>query len=165
MNGVIRTIKERRSVRKYTDKPIDKKVLEEIIDCARLAPSAMNIQPWKFLVVTERGKLESISGHLQYGDFIGEAAACVVILGNKDVKRYVEDCCIASENVMLAAKSFGIGSCYVAALGKNADKVRGLLQVPDEYEIVCFISLGYFEKNPEPHDKKSLDEVMVWEEF
>jgi len=165
MNDFIRLIKDRRSVREYTDKPIDKRTLEEIVDCGRLAPSARNIQPWKFLVVTDKGKLEGIAKQVDWGHFIKDSSACIVICGEKDVKRRVEDCCLASENMILAAKSLGIGSCYVAALGKDIEGVRKLLKIPENFEIVCFLTLGYFEKNPEPHDKKDLNNVIHWESF
>ena len=165
MNDFIRILKDRRSVRQYNEKPIDKRMLEEIVDCARLAPSARGIQHWVFLVVTDKENLSELSGIVKWGSFIKNASACIVVCGKRDVKRRVEDCCLASENIMLAAKSLGVGSCYVAALGKEIEKARGLLNVPEDYEIICFISLGYFDKNPEPHDKKTLGEVIRWEKF
>ncbi|NIO23302.1 MAG: nitroreductase family protein [Candidatus Aenigmarchaeota archaeon] len=165
MNDFIRLIKDRRSVREYTDRPIEKRILEEIVDAGRLAPSARNIQPWKFLMVTEKGKLSEIAKQVEWGHFIKDSTACVVICGEKGVKRRVEDCCLAAENMILAAKSLGVGSCYVAALQKDVEGVRNLLNVPENLEIVCFLSLGYFEKNPEPHDKKELEDVIHWESF
>ena len=165
MNEFTRMIKERRSVRNYTRKPIEKRILEEIVDCGRLAPSARGIQHWVFILVTEKEKLEKIAEIVSWGSFIKDAGACVIVCGKKDVKRRVEDCCLASENIMLAAKSFGVGSCYVAALGKDVEGVRNLLGINEDYEIVSFLSLGYHEENPEPHDKKSLEEVMRWEKF
>jgi len=165
MNDFIRLIKDRRSVRQYLDRPIGKRILEEIVDAGRLAPSARNIQPWKFIVVTDRGKLEKIAGYVEWGDFIKDSAACIVVCGEKGVKRYAEDCCLAAGNMILAAKSLGIGSCYVAALGKDIGNVRELLEIPGDQEIVCFLPLGYFEKNPEPHDKKKLKDLISWESF
>jgi nitroreductase len=165
MNDFIRILKDRRSVRQYIDKPIEKRILEEIVDCARLAPSARGIQHWVFLVVMEEENLSKLSEIVNWGSFIKDASACVVVCGKRDVKRRVEDCCLAAENIMLAAKSLGIGSCYVAALGKEIDKARDLLNIPEDFEIICFISLGYFENNPEPHDKKKLEEVIRWEKF
>ncbi|MEE9323573.1 MAG: nitroreductase family protein [Candidatus Aenigmarchaeota archaeon] len=165
MNDFLGIVKDRRSVREFTDRPIEKRVLEEIVDCARLSPSARNIQHWVFLVVTEKGNLSELSEIVNWGPFIKNAGACVVVCGRKDVKRHVEDCCLASENIMLSAKSLGVGSCYVAALKKDVEGARKLLNVPEDYEIVCFIPLGYFEKNPEPHDKKSMEDVIRWERF
>lgn len=165
MNEFLEMIKSRRSIRKYLDRPIDKEILKKIVDTGRLAPSAKNIQPWEFILVVEKKTLKKISDFVTWGPFIKDSAACVIICGNKNAKRFVEDCCLAAENIMLSAKSFGIGSCYVAALGKNLDGVRELLNIPENYEIVCFIPLGYFEKNPEPYGKRDLKSIIHWEKF
>jgi nitroreductase len=163
MNEFIRLIKDRRSVREYLDKLIDKRILEEIVDCGRLAPSAKNVQPWKFVVVTDKAKLEEIAKQVWWGDFIKDSSACIVVCGDREAKRFSEDCCLATENMILTAKSLGIGSCYVAAIGKDVEGVRKLLNIPENLEIVCFLPLGYFERNPEPHDKKPLKDVIHWE--
>lgn len=166
MNDSVRLIKDRRSVREYTNQKIDKKILEEIVDCARLSPSSRNTQPWHFVVVTDEDKLSKISGLAPLGSpFIKNAAACIAVCGRLDAKRHVEDCCLAAENIMLAAKAHDIGSCYVAALGKDVEDARKLLEIPDDQEIACFISLGYFKKNPSPPQKKKLGEVLHWEKF
>ncbi|MCD6590881.1 MAG: nitroreductase family protein [Candidatus Aenigmarchaeota archaeon] len=165
MNDMLAFIKSRRSIRKYTDKQIDRNILEEIINAARLSPSALNIQPWHFVVVTDKEKLKMISMIVSWGDFIKDCAACIVVCGDKKVKRYIEDCCIASQTIMLAAKSFGIGSCYVAALGKPVNEVKKILNIPEHLEIVSFIPLGYPAENPEPHNKKPISEVLHWETF
>ncbi|NIO20668.1 MAG: nitroreductase family protein [Candidatus Aenigmarchaeota archaeon] len=165
MNKFINLIKDRRSIREYTDRHVDMKILEEIVDCGRLAPSAKNIQPWAFIVVTDKAKLKKIAEQVEWGDFIKDSSACIVVCGDKEVKRFKEDCCLATENMILAAKSLGIGSCYVAALGKDTGDVRELLNIPENLEIVCFLPLGYFEKNPKPHDKKDLKDLLHWQIF
>jgi nitroreductase len=165
MNDFINMLKDRRSVRAYASKPIDKTVLQELVDCARLAPTARNIQPWKFIIVTDRANLSEISRIVEYGHFIKDAAACIVVCGEKEANRHVEDCCIAAENIMLSAKSLGIGSCYVAALEKNMKDARKLLKLPEKYQIVCFISLGYITTNPQTPKKKHIKDVIHWEKF
>jgi nitroreductase len=162
----VRLIKERRSVREYSGKKIGKEVLEDMVDCARLAPSSRNIQPWYFVVITEEAMLSKISELPVLGSpFIKNAAACIAICGKMDVKRHIEDCCLAAENIMLAAKAHGIGSCYVAALNKDVDEAAKLIGTPGGYEIVCFISLGYPKNDTAPPKKKPLKEVIVWEKF
>lgn len=165
MNDFIRILKDRRSVRSYSKKPIEKRILGEILDCARLSPSSRNIQGWKFIAIREKDTLVKLSEYLENGKFVKDAAACVVVCVDKKVKRHVEDGCLASENIMLAAKSLGIGSCYIAALNKDISLPRELLGIPEDFEIICFISLGYFDKNPEIHGKKKLEDVMSWERF
>ncbi|MCK4531872.1 MAG: nitroreductase family protein, partial [Candidatus Aenigmarchaeota archaeon] len=70
MNEFINMIRDRRSIRNFSDRPIDKRILEEIVDCARLSPSARNIQHWVFLVVTEKENLSKLSGIVNWGPFI-----------------------------------------------------------------------------------------------
>ena len=165
-NEFLEMIKDRRSIRSYTDKPIPKEILEEIIDAGRLAPSARNIQAWDFIVVTEKETLNKIGELPTHGSFIKNAGACVIVCGNKNHNRFIEDCSAAAENIILASKSFGIGSCWVAGIGKDyCEPIKEILGIPEEMVIVCLLPLGYFEKNPEPHDKKGLDEVLHWEKY
>ncbi|MEM2121291.1 MAG: nitroreductase family protein [Candidatus Woesearchaeota archaeon] len=165
LNNVTKVIKERRSYRSYTKKDIPKEILEEIIDCARLAPSANNIQPWEFIVITDKQKLKEISEITDYGKFIKDCAACVVVVC-KETKYYLEDGCAATENILIAAESFGIGSCWVAGDKKHyCERIMKLLGIPQEYKIVSIISLGYYDKKIMPHNKRELKEVLHWNKF
>lgn len=157
-------IRDRRSVRKYLDKKIPRETLEEIVDAGRLAPSARNVQEWDFVVVTDKETLSKIAGISM--PFIRDAGACIIVCGSKDHKRYVQDCSAATENVILAAKSFGIGSCWVAGVEKDyIVPIKEMLGIPEGMNIVALVPLGYFENNPEPHDKKPLESVLHWEKF
>ncbi len=165
MNEVIRAIKKRRSYRSYQDKEISKDILEEIIDCARLAPSANNIQPWEFVVVTDKEILKKIASITDYGKFIKNAGACVIVLC-KDTKYYLEDGSAATENILLAAESFGIGSCWVAGDKKHyCNKILELVGAPKGYKLVSILSLGYYDKEEKPHGKRALKDVIHWEKF
>lgn len=158
-------LKKRRAVRSYQDKEIDKKILEGIVDAGRLAPSADNIQPWEFVVVTKKQTLKRIANLCDYGSFIADAAACVVVFC-KDTKHYLEDGSAATENVLLAATSFGIGSCWVAGDRKQyAEDIRKLLKAPEKLKLVSIVSLGYPAEEIEPRGKRSLPVVLHWEEF
>lgn len=158
-------LKKRRAVRSYQDKEIDKKILEGIIDAGRLAPSADNIQPWEFVAVTKKQTLKRIANLCDYGSFIVDAAACVVVFC-KDTKHYLEDGSAATENVLLAATSFGIGSCWVAGDRKQyAEDIRKLLKAPEKLKLVSIVSLGYPTEEVEPWGKRSLPVVLHWEEF
>ncbi len=163
-NEFLEMIKNRRSVRSYIDKPIPKEVLEDIIDAGRLAPSARNVQLWDFVVVTDKEMLSKIAEISM--PFIKDAGACVVVCGSTENKRYVQDCSAAAENVILAAKSFGIGSCWVAGVDKGyIEPIKEMLRIPEGMNIVVLLPLGYFENNPEPHGKKPLESVLHWEKY
>jgi len=165
MNETIKTIKTRRSVRDYEDKPISKEILEELIDCARLAPSARNVQPWEFVLVTKKDMLDKISRISEYGSFIKDAAACILVIC-QDTKYYIEDGCAATENIMLAAKSLGIGTCWVAGDKKPYCRdILKLVNAPQDHKLVSIISLGYSSESIGAHGKRELKEVLHWEKF
>ena len=109
----LEAIKTRRSVRSFSNKPVEREIIERILDCARLAPSANNTQPWEFVVVTDQAIRESIAGLTDYGKFIAEAPVCIAVFC-KDTKYYLEDGCAASENILVAAWALGLSSCWVA---------------------------------------------------
>ncbi|MCX6711092.1 MAG: nitroreductase family protein [Candidatus Woesearchaeota archaeon] len=166
MNNLLKLIKNRRSVRQYANKPIQKKILEEIIDAARLAPSAINMQPWEFVVITEKEMLNYIAENARYGKFIKDSAACVLVCGDKRNHHLVEDCSAATENILLAAKSFKIGSCWVAGYNKPYCKaIKTTLGIPEDIDIISIIPLGYYKKEVEPHGKRALEDVLHWEKY
>ncbi len=98
--------------------------------------------------------------------FIKDAAACVVVCGNKDNNHLVEDGSAATQNMLLAAASFGIGSCWVAGWKRAYNpELMNLLKIPQTEEIVSLVSLGYPDEKPEQKRKKGIDEILRWEEF
>lgn len=165
MNEVVKVLKERRSIRDYLSKPIPREIMEDIIDCGRLAPSANNVQPWLFVVVTEEGRKRELAGLATYGKFIASAAACVAVFCEKDNPHLVEDGSAATENIIIAAKSYGIDSCWVAGYRRQySDAVRKALNVPEKYELVSLVALGYSDENAE-RPKKQLNQVLHWEKY
>ncbi|MFH1311769.1 MAG: nitroreductase family protein [Candidatus Eisenbacteria bacterium] len=161
----IDALKGRRSIRSYEDKPVPREMLEEIIDTARLAPTANNLQPWEFIVVTEHDMRAKVADLTDYGKFIAQSGACVVVFA-KDVKRYIEDGSAATENILVAAHALGLGACWVAGYKKvYAEPVRELLGVPAGYKLVALVAVGYPAEKAEPHGKRPLTEVLHWEKF
>ncbi|MCS7181369.1 MAG: nitroreductase family protein [bacterium] len=161
---ILRVLKERRSIRKYQKKEVSKNIIEDIIDCARFAPTAINIQPWEFIVITDEEMRKKIASITDYGKFIKDAPVCVVVFC-KETKYYLEDGSAATTYILLAAKSYGLGSCWVAGDKKNyAEKIRELLQVPQGYKLISLISIGYPDEEPKVK-KRSLKEVLHWERW
>ena len=159
MEEVIKILKERRSIRKYQKKEVPENIIEGIIDCARFAPSAINIQPWEFIVITDGEMRKKIADITDYGKFIADAPLCIAVFC-KDTKYYLEDGSAATTYILLAAKAYGLGSCWVAGDKKNyASDIRKLLGVPDGYKLVSLISIGYPAENPEK-EKRHLEDVL-----
>ncbi len=165
MNETIKNIKERRSVRKYKAKEISKEILEELIDCAHLAPSARNDQPWEFIIVTKKETLNKLGEVITTGSFIRDAAACIIVCGTEN-GHLVEDGCAATENIMIAAYSLGIGTCWVAGFNRvYNNEVKKVLGIPEDKDIVSFIPLGYPDEKPEMKSKRSLNDIIHWEKY
>jgi nitroreductase len=160
----IEALKTRRSIRAYTGEPVSRETIEDIIDCGRLAATAINLQPWEFVAVTEPATLRAIAGIADFGRFIAQAAACVVVLC-KDTKYYLEDGCNASQNILVAARAHGLGGCWVAGDKKPyADRIRKLVGAPEGYKLISLLSLGHPAEEPLKH-KRPLSEVLHWEKF
>jgi nitroreductase len=188
MNPVLESIRKRRSVRSYRSKPVPKDILETIIEAGNHAPSAMNSQPWRFVVVedkTARKRLlkaalpnaKKILGQVQeinperYESIIKRyeeledpiyysAPAIIFVIGSG---RYADSSCpLACENMMLAAYSLGMGSCWVGfgSMVTDSGNIRSMLDLRDEEKIFGPILIGYPETIPEPPVKKS--PIIKW---
>lgn len=152
-------IKMRRSIRRYQENPIPESVIDEILGCAILAPTAKNVQPWLIGCVTDKKLLASIAEMLDYGKFVKDAEACFAVYCEKAEKYYLEDGCAATMNIIYAAAGKGISTCWVAGDKKPyADKVRKLMNVPENYTLVSLVSAGYAAEQTKP-PKKSMHEV------
>lgn len=164
MKSVIEVLQTRRSIRTYAGKPVERGIIEEIIDCARLAPTSMNDQPWDFIVITAREDLSRIPTMLGHGEFIANAAFAVLVLARK-TDYDVEDCSAATENLLIAAAAHGIGSCWVAGTkqpyGPAVVKAFG---APEDRQLISIVSFGYPAENPQL-DKRALTDVLHWERF
>jgi len=162
MNELVQLMKSRRSVRQFETKPIPPEIIEDILDCARLAPTAINIQPWLFGAVTDPELKRQIAALTDYGKFIENCAVCFAIFADSSTKYFLEDGCAATENILLACTAYGIGSCWVAGHKKAyADSVKKLLNVPESYTLISLIAAGYSKQKPSLK-KKSLAEVSFF---
>ncbi|MEN6610312.1 MAG: nitroreductase family protein [Methanoregulaceae archaeon] len=165
MNVITTAIKSRHSVRKYKDKPLDDTIIRDVLTCAGLAPTAINVQPWLFGCVRDRNLLKNIADLTEHGKFIADAAACFTVFGERKSTYYLEDCSAATENLILALQAYGFGSCWVAGDKKSyAEDVRKLLNVPENYTLVSLVPTGI------PADialvsKKDIDDISFFDRY
>jgi nitroreductase len=162
----IEALKTRRSIRKYSEKPVSKDLVENLVDIGRLAATANNSQPWEFVVVTDAKMRKQLADITEYGKFISVAPVCIIVF-SKDIKYFLEDCSAATQNILVAARAYGLGSCWVAGDKKPyADQIRKLVGVPTGYKLISLIAIGYTEeKQAEAKNKRPLSEVIHWERF
>jgi nitroreductase len=164
VKDAIEVLKSRRSIRTYTQQAVPQDVIEEIVDCARLAPTALNDQPWDFIVVTGRELLVQIPPMLGHAKFIADAAFAVLVLA-REASYAVEDCCAATENLLIAAAAHGLGACWVAGTRQEyGPAVVKAFGAPADRQLVAIVSFGYPAEEPEV-EKRPLSEVIHWEKF
>jgi len=163
--AVIEVISSRRSIRKYENKQIPKQVLDQILEAGRQSPSAMNKQPYRFVVVTKpelKKDMKSV-----FSRFLDSAP--VVIVGCANVKARITgkwaviDTTIALQNMLLAAWSLGVGSCWIGSF--NEQKTKKALNVPEDWKVVCLLTLGYAAKTPDARKRKSPEELFGTNQF
>jgi len=160
----IECIKTRRSIRAFLDTPIPKALVEDIVDCGRLAATAINIQPWIFIAVEDPATRKQIADSTDYGSFIAQAPVCIAVFC-ANVKYFLEDGSAATQNILNAARAHGLGSCWVAGHQKKyAGRVSEILGVPAGYALVSLVALGHAAEEPGP-EKKTLGEVLRWNRY
>ena len=165
MNVVTTVIKSRHSVRNFKKDPVDELIIKDALECAAHAPTAMNLQPWLFGVIRRKDMLDRIAQTTDHGKFIAEAPLCFAVFGEKKEKYYLEDCCAATENLILALQAHGINSCWVAGEKKQyAETIRSLLGVPEKYTLVSLVASGY-PSEMNIAKKKEMKHILFFDEF
>ncbi len=152
-NATLRSIHERTSVRAYRSKAVDREMLLDLVKAGMAAPSAMNKQPWEFIVVQDRVILDKI-GTIKPP--VGKAPAAIVVLGNTKLSgSWVLDCSAATENILLAATSMGLGTVWTGAHGnaKFEALLKETLSLPEGIMPLSVIAVGYADGEPKPKNK------------
>ncbi len=156
-------IRTRRSIRNYKNDPVDRELVERVVDAGRQAATGGNRQPWEFYIVTDparRGELAVMGGS---GRWIAQSPVCIVIFTQGGLTPEA-DCAAAAQNMLLAAHALGLGTCWVANPRCSfADRMNKFMNVPEAQKFFGMISLGYPDESPQK-EKRPLNEVMHWEE-
>lgn len=156
---VFDAIEERRSVRAYKGEPIEKEHVEKIVEAARLAPSANNLQPWKLIVVQDPYVLDDLVPVCMSQSFVGDAGALIV--GLVDGSKWSEvDLIIAMDHLCLEAVELGYGTCWIGAFKEEG--IRRELDVPEDYEPLVCMTVGVPDSEGSSPTKKSIDELVDW---
>jgi len=174
-------ILKRRSVRKFLDRPVERQKIEACLEAARLAPSAENVQPWRFIVVDDPGVRQRLaeaafSGIYRPSRFAARAPVVIVILARPDIvanklgkavqgtQYYLLDIGIAGEHFVLAATELGLGTCWIGWFSKRG--VRKVFSIPPKYDVVAMIALGYPDpKHLSPKRKKTFSDIVRYNTF
>ncbi len=161
---VLDFICKRRSVRRFQKKPIPEEALTALMKAAMAAPSGNNVQPWEFVIVRDPKIKEELSKVHTWVYMMADAAASVVVMGDKGTEWWADDCAAATENLLLAAANLGLGTVWCGIKEPDGKKVRKILGAPDRLEVLCMIAVGYPAENPPPNTKYRKDKVH-WDRF
>jgi len=168
---VFEAIERRRSVRAYLNKPVPEDVLMKILEAGRLAPSAKNLQPWHFVVVTDSKKREVLSRG-RWAKFLKDCPVAIVGCGDEELspRWHAVDVSIAMQQMVLAATAEGLGTCWIGSFDEA--EVKGCLGIPEHQRVVAMLALGYPKDGPGiaarilgARRRRPLDDVVSWESF
>jgi nitroreductase len=167
---IIDAIKERRSIREFEDREIPDATIGRLLESAHLAPSAGNLEPWKFVVVKQDELKEKLSQAANDQDSINSAPVCVVVCaepsrsaakyGERGADLYcLQDTAAAAQNILLTATGYGLGSCWVGDFDEMA--VKESLGLDSGLRPVAIIPIGYPGETVDEMPRKSVDEVTL----
>lgn len=164
MKDILELIKTRRSIRRYSDKEISDEIIEGILEAARWAPSGLNNQPWRFVIVKEKEKKKTLAGFTKYARTIenSNVAICVFLDNNSSYHREKDILGIGAciQNMLLYSYSQGIGSCWMGEILNKKEELRKSLELPDQYELMAVITLGYASESPKS-SRRTLSELIL----
>jgi nitroreductase len=166
-NETLRVIKNRKSVRNYLDKPVSEEDLKILIKSGMAAPSAVDMRPWDFVVVTKESTLKALADVMPFGKMLPGAGAAVVVCGVPEksvpdaLEFWVQDCSAASENILLAAESLGLGAVWLGVypIKERVEGVRKILNIPENVVPLNILSIGYPKGLEKPKDKFEMEKI------
>jgi len=168
----IKCMLTRKSIRDYSSKKVSEKQLKKILECAMQAPSAVNEQPWEFIIITEKEKLKELSTKTPYAKMTKNASAAIIVCINEKKENIwaktfygkgfpIQDCSAATENILLASHAQGLGAVWVGVYPntKMVGKIQEQFNTPENIIPLCIIPIGYPKQKSTP--KKRYDEKKI----
>ncbi len=168
------TMQNRVSVKKYMDEPIDREKIGKVLEAARWAPSAGNMQSWEFIIVEDDTLKRKLSQYSYNQEHVREAPVCIVILGDEEKAKskyeergsnlyMIQETAASMQNMLLMAEELGLGAAWVGAF--NEDSVSELLDIPSELRPMAIITLGYPRERSNPPNKYRVTDVAYMNRY
>jgi nitroreductase len=167
--AILEAIRKRYSCRAYQEREIEQEKLETIFEAARLAPSAKNLQDWRFVAVTDKQTRHELAEAANNQMFIEKAGAIIVACSNsREVMRCGQpvgpiDVAIALEHISLQAAQLGLATCWIGSF--YPDKVRAILDIPDDIAVIELMALGYPADKPKEPKREPLENILCYEKW
>ena len=158
---MLETIRNRRSVRQFTSAPVTQEQVEKLLEAGIMAPSAMNKQPWHFIVCRDREMMERFQTVHPYSKMLSQAPVMILVCGDTQKQPgphfYQQDCAACTENILLAAQAMGLGGCWlgIPPQSEREEQIAALFGLPEHIKPFCGIALGVPSVQP-PQPERSL---------
>lgn len=163
MEDLLDLMYERRSVRDFSDEPVTNEQVGAMLKAAMAAPSAMDLRPWHFVVVHKRKTLDKLASVHKYAYMLEKAPLAVVVCGDQEIseRHWVEDTCVATQNLLLAATALGLGGVWISLYPKKKHQkyVRDLLDIPVHVGVLCILAVGQPAEQKKAGTKYNPDRV------
>ena len=160
MGSFLELCQRRRSIRKYTNQPVEREKLDYMLRCALMAPSGKRLNPWEFVVITDTATIRAMAPCKEYGAGMLETAMAAIVVAIDEQKSTTAlfDGAIAAEHLLLAAEEQGLGACWCHIVGReNAEKmVKQLAGVPENLTVICVVTVGYKDEERKNYDLDKL---------
>ena len=159
--AVLDNIHSRKSVRQYTSEPVSDNDIQTMLRAAMAAPTAVNYQPWRFVVITDRSQLEEVAGILPYAQMLKQAGAAIIVcgetiwMGGEENPYWQQDCAAATQNILLTAEALGLGAVWTGVYPNPAlyPALHDYLNLPSTVQPFCCIPVGHPAGDDQPKDK------------
>ena len=167
---MIDIMKKRFSVRRFKDKEVEQEKIDKLIEAARIAPSAKNVQPWHFVIIKDKEKREKLTNICKGQKFVSQAPISIAVCANHRDYTMTSgenassvDATIAAEHIALEAVELGLGTCWLGAF--YADQLAELIELPDDYKVVTLLPIGYPDQAKPNRNLKPIEEVVSYDVF
>lgn len=164
---VLEAIRNRRSIRSYLDKEVEEEKVNIILEAGRWAPSASNKQAWHFIVVRDLEIRKKLAKAHPFGRWMDQSPVVIVVLGNPEIhpKYHLCDPHNAVQNMLLAAFSLGLGTCWMGVRdGTVEPEFRKILNIPENLRVVCAVSVGYSDVDRNS-SRQPIENIVSWDKY
>lgn len=163
-------LRQRRSIRKFLDKPVEREKVNQLVEAALRSPSSRGLNPWQFIIVDDKALLKTLSASKEHGSsFLKRAPFAIIVCADDSIETWIEDCSIASILIQLSAESLGLKSCWIQIRDRQHDRlttarefVAGHVNLPANLNIEAIIAIGYPDEEKQPHKLEKLQFDKIW---
>ncbi|MGM0771926.1 MAG: nitroreductase family protein [Halobacteriota archaeon] len=169
MSATIETILARRSIREYTEDPVSKDDINTILNCARWAPSGLNNQPWKFIVIKNEDTINELADCTHYSKIVLQAKVLIAVYLDQETMYHHDKDVLAIgasiQNMLLACEDLGLGAVWLGEILKKSEQVNGILEVPENLELMAVLAIGHPVEKERSSTRKAVEEITFNEKY